>query len=126
LYDYYFGRNPNPSLSDNYLKISLSSSAPFPAPSNSIQTSQYNLLTFLPLNLFKQFQIPANLYFLLIGILQTIKSISNSKGRPVIFIPLSFVVVVSMFKDLLEDVRRRISDGKENMQETVVFRKDRF
>jgi phospholipid-transporting ATPase len=61
-----------------------------------------------------------------IGILQTIKSISNSKGRPVIFIPLSFVVIVSMVKDLLEDVRRRVSDGKENMQKAVVFRKGRF
>jgi hypothetical protein len=31
-----------------------------------------------------------------------------------------------MVKDLLEDVRRRVSDGKENMQKAVVFRKGRF
>ena len=37
---------------------------------NHIKTSKYRLLTFLPLNLFEQFQRLANFYFLCLLILQ--------------------------------------------------------
>ena len=37
---------------------------------NFIKTSKYTLLTFLPLNLFEQFQRAANFYFLCLFILQ--------------------------------------------------------
>ena len=37
---------------------------------NHIKTSKYTLLTFLPLNLFEQFQRLANFYFLCLLILQ--------------------------------------------------------
>lgn len=43
----------------------------FPLPqSNCIKTSKYNILTFLPVNLFEQFQEVANTYFLFLLILQ--------------------------------------------------------
>lgn len=38
--------------------------------SNCIKTSKYNILTFLPVNLFEQFQEVANTYFLFLLILQ--------------------------------------------------------
>lgn len=37
---------------------------------NRIHTSKYNILTFLPINLFEQFQRVANAYFLFLLILQ--------------------------------------------------------
>lgn len=37
---------------------------------NAIRTSKYNLLTFLPLNLFEQFRRLANAYFLFLLVLQ--------------------------------------------------------
>lgn len=37
---------------------------------NHIKTSKYNVLTFLPINLFEQFQRVANAYFLVLLILQ--------------------------------------------------------
>ena len=43
-----------------------------------------------------------------------IPSISVSGGFPVIFIPLSIVVGVSGIKDLLEDIKRKKSDGVIN------------
>ncbi len=46
-----------------------------------------------------QFSKVPNIYFLIIGIMQMIPSISISGGFPVIFIPLSIVVGVSAFKD---------------------------
>lgn len=38
--------------------------------SNYIMTSKYNIITFLPVNLFEQFQEVANTYFLFLLILQ--------------------------------------------------------
>jgi phospholipid-transporting ATPase len=78
---------------------------------NSIKTSKYTLYNFLPLNLLVQFSKVANVYFLIIGIMQMIKSISVSGGFPVIFIPLSIVVGVSAFKDFYEDLKRKFSDA---------------
>lgn len=66
---------------------------------NRIKTSKYTMYNFLPLNLLVQFSKVANVYFLIIGIMQMINSISVSGGFPVIFIPLSIVVGVSAFKD---------------------------
>lgn len=37
---------------------------------NRIHTCKYNILTFLPINLFEQFQRVANVYFLFLLILQ--------------------------------------------------------
>ena len=43
---------------------------PFHPQSNCIKTSKYNIVTFLPVNLFEQFQEVANTYFLFLLILQ--------------------------------------------------------
>jgi phospholipid-transporting ATPase len=66
---------------------------------NGIKTSKYTSLNFIPKNLIIQFSKVANIYFLIIGIMQMINSISVSGGFPVIFIPLSIVVGVSALKD---------------------------
>jgi hypothetical protein len=42
---------------------------------NSISTTKYTLLTFVPLNLFYQFCRLANLYFLIIAIVQLIPGV---------------------------------------------------
>uniref|UniRef100_A0A8C9WHV9 Phospholipid-transporting ATPase n=1 Tax=Scleropages formosus TaxID=113540 RepID=A0A8C9WHV9_SCLFO len=52
-------------------------SSPFFFQTNAIKTSKYNLFTFLPLNLFEQFQRIANAYFLFLLILQVILSFFN-------------------------------------------------
>ena len=67
---------------------------------NSINTSKYTIIDFIPLNLIIQFSKLPNIYFLIIGIMQMIPSITNSGGFPVIFIPLTMVVTVSAIKDL--------------------------
>jgi phospholipid-transporting ATPase len=77
---------------------------------NSIKTSKYTIMNCIPLNLIIQFSKVANIYFLIIGIMQMIPSISISGGFPVIFIPLSIVVGVSAIKDFYEDLKRKKSD----------------
>ena len=60
-----------------------------PFADNSVTTSRYTLLNFLPLFLFEQFSRFANMYFLIICILQTIPSISITGGFPATAVPLA-------------------------------------
>ncbi len=81
---------------------------------NQVSTAKYNLITFFPKNIFYQFSKMANFYFLMMMILELIPETSDSEGKPVILFPLSFVVGLSMIKDLYEDVKRHLSDRSEN------------
>ena len=83
-------------------------------PTNKICTSKYTCLNFIPKSIFQQFKKLANIYFLLISILQSIPSISVSEGIPNLLLPLFIVTFFSAFKDLLEDIKRKQSDKDEN------------
>uniref|UniRef100_A0A803Y5V6 Phospholipid-transporting ATPase n=1 Tax=Meleagris gallopavo TaxID=9103 RepID=A0A803Y5V6_MELGA len=76
--------------------------------SNSIKTSKYNFFTFLPLNLFEQFQRIANAYFLFLLILQLIPQISSLPWFTTV-VPLVLVLAVSGVKDAIDDFVRFVS-----------------
>ena len=46
--------------------------------------------------------------------LQTFKSISVTNGSPTLLFAFIPIIIVSMFKDLIEDLKRRIEDNNEN------------
>jgi len=93
--------------------------------SNTVRTSKYSIITFVPYNLFEQFTKKlANLYFLVIMFMQMIPVISISNGQPAMAPPLIFVVVLSMIKDAYEDYKRHKEDHGENNAETLVYRKE--
>uniref|UniRef100_A0A674ITA2 Phospholipid-transporting ATPase n=1 Tax=Terrapene triunguis TaxID=2587831 RepID=A0A674ITA2_9SAUR len=74
-----------------------------PSPmNNSIKTSKYNFFTFLPLNLFEQFQRIANAYFLFLLILQLIPQVSSLSWFTTV-VPLVLVLTVSGAKDAIDD-----------------------
>lgn len=89
---------------------------------NRIHTSHYTLLSFFPKNLFYQFMKGTNVYFLMIGVLQSIKVISTTNGRPVMGSPITMILSLSMTKDALEDKKRHESDDRENNQEVSALR----
>lgn len=89
--------------------------------SNSVKTSKYSWVTFFPLNLIYQFTKTANIYFTLICILQSIEPISITHGFPTSAPGLVMVILISMFKDFLEDHKRWVSDKEENNYETRVL-----
>ena len=82
--------------------------------SNVVCTSRYTFWTFLPKVLFEQFQQLSNCYFLVIGIMQAIPSISPTRGFPSVYVPLSFVLFISMLRSAVEDYRRHVADDNVN------------
>jgi len=79
---------------------------------NEIKTSKYNLLTFVPLNLYEQFRRIANFYFLIAAIIQLF---IDSPVSPFTSIsPLIFVVLVTMVKQGYEDWARHRADREVN------------
>ncbi|XP_058028464.1 phospholipid-transporting ATPase ID-like isoform X2 [Ahaetulla prasina] len=87
---------------------------------NSIKTSKYNLFTFLPLNLFEQFQRVANAYFLVLLILQLIPEISSLSWFTTV-VPLVLVLTVSAVKDAMDDVNRHANDKQVNNRPVKVL-----
>ena len=81
--------------------------------SNKEENNKYNIITFLPLTLFNQFRQFGNLFYLILTITQFFPSLAV--GFLFTYIaPLSFVVAVSMGKELYDDINRRIQDKKTN------------
>ncbi|XP_041085056.1 phospholipid-transporting ATPase IC isoform X2 [Polyodon spathula] len=80
---------------------------------NVIKTRKYNVLTFLPFNLYEQFQRVANVYFLLMVILQGVPAISTLPWHTTM-IPLLMVLATRGVKDILDDMARYRSDNEIN------------
>ena len=73
---------------------------------NTVKTSNYNPLTFIPVVLFEllnPWNKFANFYFLVVGVLQTVPAITLTDGRAGTVMPLSFVLFVDMLMKALED-----------------------
>ncbi|XP_044213765.1 probable phospholipid-transporting ATPase IM isoform X1 [Thunnus albacares] len=87
---------------------------------NHIKTSKYNIFTFLPINLFEQFQRVANAYFLVLLILQLIPEISSLSWFTTI-VPLVMVLVITAVKDATDDYFRHKSDQQVNNRQSQVL-----
>uniref|UniRef100_A0AAY4EPS9 Phospholipid-transporting ATPase n=1 Tax=Denticeps clupeoides TaxID=299321 RepID=A0AAY4EPS9_9TELE len=70
---------------------------------NAIRTYKYNVITFLPLNLYEQFKRAANLYFLALLILQIIPEITTLPWYTTL-VPLVLVLGITAIKDLVDDL----------------------
>ncbi|KAK7896057.1 hypothetical protein WMY93_021382 [Mugilogobius chulae] len=92
---------------------------------NAIKTYKYNVLTFIPLNLYEQFKRAANLYFLTLLILQIIPSITTLPWYTTL-IPLVVVLGVTAIKDLVDDLARHRMDKEINNRKTEVLLDGRF
>ncbi|KAM7151887.1 putative phospholipid-transporting ATPase IM isoform 4-T4 [Macrochelys suwanniensis] len=92
----------------------------FQYANNRIKTSKYNILTFLPVNLFEQFQRVANAYFLFLLILQLIPEISSLSWFTTI-VPLMVVFTITAVKDATDDCFRHKSDNQVNNRQAEVL-----
>ncbi|KAF7708227.1 phospholipid-transporting ATPase ID isoform X2 [Silurus meridionalis] len=87
---------------------------------NCIMTSKYNIVNFLPVNLFEQFQEVANTYFLFLLILQLIPQISSLSWFTTI-VPLVLVLSITAVKDATDDYFRHKSDNQVNNRQSQVL-----
>ncbi|PKA58527.1 Phospholipid-transporting ATPase 1 [Apostasia shenzhenica] len=96
------------------------SNSPVRHVNNSISTTKYNPLTFLPKNLFEQFHRIAYVYFLVLAGINQVPQLGVFTPAASI-LPLAFVLGVTAVKDGYEDYRRHRSDGTENSRPAAVF-----
>ncbi|XP_037959710.1 probable phospholipid-transporting ATPase IIB isoform X3 [Teleopsis dalmanni] len=95
--------------------VNLGRGSPEKFPPNEIRNQKYNFLTFLPLVLFEQFRFFLNLYFLLMALSQFIPDIRI--GYPYTYWgPLSFVLMVTICREAVDDLRRHQRDREVNSQ----------
>ncbi|KAG6835961.1 hypothetical protein H0H93_012827 [Arthromyces matolae] len=81
--------------------------------SNQVITSKYTIITFLPRNLLEQFRRIANIFFLVISILQFF-SIFSTISPGVAILPLIIIILITAIKDGYEDIKRHESDRRVN------------
>ena len=88
---------------------------------NIIDTTKYNIFTFLPKGLLYQFMRLANVYFLFTAILQCIPIISPL-GSATAIVPIVFVLSVSLIREAYEDCKRANLDKIQNSVRCQVYR----
>ena len=92
---------------------------------NRVSTTKYNVLTFIPKNLFEQFHRVAYIYFLILILINFVPQLAVF-NKFIGAIPLIGVLIVSGFKDGIEDFRRYLGDVRENNRQCLVFRQGSF
>ena len=120
-------QNPEKKKNKDLYTVFLGSNNELNSPlyeTNKISTSKYTLFNFLPKILMEQFSRICNIYFLIIAMLQTIKSISYSGGSPLILIPFSSILLLNGLKDFIEDRKRVKSDWTENNNDILIYDKN--
>ncbi|OQR85207.1 phospholipid-transporting ATPase, partial [Thraustotheca clavata] len=94
--------------------------------SNTIVTSRYTVLNFLPKILWYEFSKLANFYFLVISIMQCIKPISNTGGFPASLPALIVIVAIDMAFAAMEDFRRHVADDATNFTSVQRYVQDKM
>ena len=92
---------------------------------NKVDTTKYNVVTFLPKALFIQFMRPANIYFLVCAIIQCIPIISPL-GPETAVIPIVIVLSVSLIREGIEDCARARLDKEQNSEPAEVYRDNQW
>ena len=104
-----------------YINNTVSNISIYHFKNNTISTTKYNIITFLPKAFLLQFIRLANIYFLICAILQCIPIISPLTPATAV-VPLIIVLSVSIIREGIEDYSRASLDKQQNSEETVVYR----
>ncbi|XP_018026166.1 probable phospholipid-transporting ATPase IIA [Hyalella azteca] len=88
-------------------------------PPNTVRNQKYNVITFIPMVLFEQFKFFLNLYFLVMACSQFIPELRIGYLYTY-WGPLGFVLIITMIREAVDDIRRWRRDQEVNGQ---VYRK---
>lgn len=87
---------------------------------NAVTTTKYNVVTFLPKALMYQYMRFANIYFVIVAILSSIPSLSAISASAS-WMPIFFVLSISLLREGVEDYGRYVQDKKANNQEVLIY-----
>ena len=87
----------------------------YKSPPNGISNTKYTIYTFIPRILFEQFKMFFNLYFLLVALSQLIP-VLRIGYLITYFGPLCFVLLITMSKEALDDLKRKRRDQELNKE----------
>ncbi|XP_049821465.1 probable phospholipid-transporting ATPase IIA isoform X2 [Aethina tumida] len=93
-------------------------------PANAIRNQKYNIITFLPLVLYQQFKFFLNLYFLIMATSQFVPDIRIGYLYTY-WGPLCFVLLVTICREAIDDLRRHKRDQEVNNQKCKRLLNDR-
>ncbi|OMJ75568.1 hypothetical protein SteCoe_25265 [Stentor coeruleus] len=83
-------------------------------PSNHISSTKYNILNILPKNIIEQFKRLANIWFLIVSILQVLPFNLSPTSSWATIVPLCFVLITTLAKDAYQDLKRYKNDKEIN------------
>ncbi|XP_060536480.1 probable phospholipid-transporting ATPase IIB isoform X2 [Cylas formicarius] len=104
--------------------INLGKLMPGQFPANAIRNQKYNIFTFLPKVLFQQFKFFLNLYFLIMATSQFVPDIRIGYLYTY-WGPLCFVLLVTLCREAIDDLRRHKRDQEVNNQKCKRLLNDR-
>lgn len=110
----------HPALGARGARLGLQGGCVPPVADNRLKTTKYTLLSFVPKNLFEQFHRLANVYFVLIALLNFAPAV-NAFQPGLALAPVLFILAVTALKDLWEDYSRHRSDLAINHRGCLVF-----
>jgi len=92
---------------------------------NTLITSRYTYLNFLPITIRNQFRRLANMYFLIVGIIMWVGTrfpwLFSSAFHPVTTLgPIAFFISISLMSEAIADKKRHVSDYKTNNFRCIV------
>ena len=92
--------------------------------SNKVENHKYSVLLFLPTVIYNQFKQFGNFFYLIMTLSQFIPEIKV--GFLFAYLsPLCVVIVVSLLKEMIDDINRRIQDLKTNSTKITTIKMDK-
>lgn len=95
-------------------------------PENVIVSSRYNIFNFFPKSLLEQFRRLANVYFLVIGTIAAVGGLTSYYETAIepegILGPMAVVVLISVLKDGIEDIKRHNADSRINSKPAKIVK----
>ena len=92
---------------------------------NNVRTSQYTILSFLPLALINQYKNPFNIFFLVMMIINCIPAISPSSPVTTI-IPVVVVLIINLIREAAEDFKKHRNDRRANDAPCYIYKSPKF
>ena len=92
---------------------------------NSVRTTQYTIITFLPFAILNQYKNPFNIFFLIGMIIDCIPAISSVSATTTIM-PVVVILIINLIREAVEDYRKYLNDKLTNEKMNYVYKLPKF